>query len=152
MHTTPFYMDTSAFYVASCTKEDIERFMTWLESQGFCKVNHLVYFKGWDDLFVRERFGIRINEEYEKWSFSVGNEPEKLVSGPWYAIQDIAMYLGRPISDRFDPAISMKFLRDNLNEVEELLYTKPFDVVATRLKTLAIERMDRLFPKGKARQ
>lgn len=152
MNNASFNMSAQPVYIASCTKGDIEHFMTWLESLGFCKRNYFVYFKGWDALFVRGQFGVRINEEYEMWSFSVGNEPEKLVGGPWYAVQDIAMYLGRPISDRIDPAMMMKFLRDNLPDVEKLLYTKPFDAVAARLRMLAIERKDRLSAERRSRR
>jgi hypothetical protein len=142
-------MTGNDFYSPTCNQSDVDEFCTWLMSQGFATTLELRSFRGLDKVFSRGHFGIRVLQEGGEWSFSVSNEAMLPYSDSWHAAYDVMNLMnGTQVTQR-NPAEAMIFIRDHLNEIQDLFASSNFDSTAKRLIELKKSRYDRMWPEAR---
>lgn len=134
-------MSAFSFYISSCGQAEVDAFEDWLLAQGFALVlNDMAHFRGNKKVFARGALAIVIIKELEMWSFSVNNTATTRGA----CVDDLMEFLGKGAVTYSDPLRNMKFLRENVGEVQALVESADFEKTASQIKELAFKRLDRM--------
>jgi hypothetical protein len=140
-------MPKSDYYIESCNEVGVKSFLEWLKSQGFEIIAEQRYFRGEVIVLAHGAFGVQVTRELGMWTIHVSNEPQMGFAGQWFNIEAVVELLNHEKFVQIDPGRGITFLRSHLQDVIKLLASIPFMPTAAKLKQIAVNRDDRVWPR-----